>query len=103
MTLSAVQELWSLHPSARSFDLCLGTSGGTDISSEADGGVAAEVFAAVSPTNNQKLAKDVVKVAQTEAAYKYVFFSCPEVPSGDYKPSAVHPDVKIISLELLLA
>ncbi len=103
VTLGAVQELWTLHPSARSFDLCLGTSGGTDISSGADGGIAAEVFAAVSPTNNPKLTKDVAKVSQTEAAHKYVFFSCPGVPNGDYRLSEVHPAVKIVSLELLLA
>lgn len=44
-----------------------------DIVSE-DAGVAAEVFAAVTPTSNRKLSKDIAKLAGTGFAFRYVFY-----------------------------
>lgn len=46
------------------------------------GQLAAEVFASVTPTNNQKLRKDIVKVSKTDAAFKYAFFMCPGFKLG---------------------
>jgi hypothetical protein len=54
----------------------LGTTAGTDVES-ADGRIAAEVFAAVSPSNNGKLQKDISKVNSTAAEHRYVFFYSP--------------------------
>lgn len=51
---------------------------GTDIRSIVPGLVAAEVFAAVSPTNNDKLRKDARKVDETRAEHRFVFFYSPD-------------------------
>ncbi|EHV9720282.1 hypothetical protein K1B37_001001 [Vibrio parahaemolyticus] len=63
------------------FKVNLGTTAGLDIESLC-GLVAAEVFAAVSPTNNRKLAKDIEKVAGSNAKHKFVFMLCPEFKEG---------------------
>lgn len=72
----AVKQLLELHPELAPFTVNLGTSPGSDIES-ACGSLAAEVFAAVNTSNNRKLARDRVKVSQTGARFKYVFFMCP--------------------------
>jgi len=63
------------------FRLNLGTTAGSDIES-LNGMVAAEVFASVTPTNNQKLNKDIKKVISTNAPIKYSFFMCPGYEPG---------------------
>jgi hypothetical protein len=55
----AVRLLFRLHPELAPFTVNLGTAKGSDIESAAQGGLAAEVFAAVRPTNNHTLAKDL--------------------------------------------
>ena len=67
----AVKQLLVLHPALAPFTINLGTSPGSDIES-ACGSLAAEVFAAVNTSNNQKLARDRAKVNQTGAQFKYV-------------------------------
>jgi len=59
--------------------LNLGTEAGTDIESLEPNLVAAETFAAVHPSNNRKLAKDLQKLACEcpDVRAKYVFFSAP--------------------------
>ncbi len=69
------------HPSMAPFTLNLGTVAGPDIESNC-GKLAAEVFASVTPTNNQKLKKDIDKVAATAASIKYSFFMCPGFEPG---------------------
>jgi hypothetical protein len=66
------------HPDALPIRLYLGTAAGCDLESQT-AGVAAEVFAAVRPENNRKLQKDMAKVAAAAAAYRYVFYFCPEI------------------------
>lgn len=66
----AVRLLLCLHPELAPFVVNLGTSPGSDIKS-ACGSLAAEVFAAVNTSNNRKLAKDRIKVSQTNAERKY--------------------------------
>jgi hypothetical protein len=78
----AVKFLLAIHPELAPFTLHLGTSPGSDIESGKDGGLAAEVFAAVNTSNNRKLAKDVAKVDSTSAQHKYVFFMCPGYDEG---------------------
>ena len=63
------------------FRLNLGTAPGSDIESECHS-LAAEVFASVTPTNNQKLKKDINKVLETDAKLKFVFFICPNFELG---------------------
>lgn len=76
VSVRAVEFLFDEHPEASPFRVNLGTAAGSDVES-ADGTVAAEVFAAVTPDNNRKLAKDIEKVRSTQASYQYVFFYSP--------------------------
>jgi hypothetical protein len=78
----ATKLLFELHPELAPFTLNLGTAPGSDIESKKDGGLAAEVFAAVSTRNNRKLEKDVARVSDTVARRKYVFFMCPGYEKG---------------------
>lgn len=74
--------LLQLHPELAPFTVNLGTAGGRDIESNKGGGVAAEVFASVSPKNNQKLKKDLEKLSKSNAKLRYVFFMCPSYSKG---------------------
>jgi hypothetical protein len=78
----AVVTLFELHPHLAPFTLNLGNVGGSDIESHLAGKLACEVFAAVNTSNNQKLNKDLAKVAATGAENKYVFFMCPGFKAG---------------------
>ena len=71
---------------------------GTGTETDADGGIAAEVFAAVKPGNNNKLKKDLKKVSQARANHKYVFFACPGYQPGEQDEDSDYPGVKIVSL-----
>jgi hypothetical protein len=81
-TFKALRILLKKHTDAQGFCLNLGTTSGFDIESLTPGLVAAEVFAAVDPKNNKKLDKDMIKVSQSGAKYKYVFFHAPKVNEG---------------------
>jgi hypothetical protein len=73
----AVEWLMGMHP-GREWELAPGAHGaGHDIVST-DGSVAAEVFAAVSPSNNDKLKKDVAKVSSFAGEHRYVFYRSPQ-------------------------
>lgn len=78
-----------------SLTLNLGTDSGWDIEGVENGGLVAEVFAAVDPRNNRKLEKDIRKVASAKAAFRFVFFMCPGFPS---EPQQSEAGVKVISL-----
>lgn len=77
----ALEILFTEHSDLAPFRLNLGTAPGSDIESEC-GSLTAEVFAAVAPTSNQKLKKDINKVLETEAKLKFVFFICPNFELG---------------------
>lgn len=64
------------------FRLHLGTEPGPDIESVEPGLLAAEVFAAVSITNNNKLNKDIIRVLRYDVQHRYVFFSVPGFEPG---------------------
>lgn len=94
----AAKVLFNEHPGAAPFTLNLGTAAGFDIESKTNGGVAAEVFAAVNTSNNRKLAKDLKKVAKSTAKHKYVFFMCPGYPEGRQKNLEREPGVRVWSV-----
>ena len=77
----ALEILFTEYPELAPFKLNLGTAPGSDIESEC-GRLAAEVFAAVAPTSNQKLKKDINKVLETNAELKFVLFMCPNFELG---------------------
>lgn len=78
--LSAVRHLLDVHSDVSGFVCAPGASAETkfDIMSIEDGLVAAEVFAAVNPTNNQKLLKDQIKLSNAVEKFRYCFFSLPK-------------------------
>jgi len=100
VTYRAVRSLLDRHPEVDEWHLNLGTTAGTDIAS-VDKSVAAEVFAAVTPANNNKLLKDVRRVDATAASHKYVFFHSPGY-SGKQDAKKGHEDVIIIAVDVVL-
>lgn len=94
----AAKVLLSRHPELVPFTLHLGTAPGSDIESQAGGGLAAEVFAAVNTQNNRKLAKDIQKVGATTAGRKYVFFMCPGFEAGRQQRLETLPGVEVWSV-----
>ncbi|MEA2165120.1 MAG: hypothetical protein QOK37_3247 [Thermoanaerobaculia bacterium] len=96
-SFEAVRYLLRHHSKHGPFHLNLGNVKGPDIYSS-DGHVVAEVFAAVKPSNNRKLEKDVKKLSVVSAQYRYVFYSCASERAGEVAPLVDCPDVRIISL-----
>jgi hypothetical protein len=94
----AAKVLLGIHPEFAPFTLNLGTSPGSDIESRKDGGLAAEVFAAVNIQSNRKLAKDVKKVGLTNAEHRYVFFMCPGIKAGRQQLLEGNNGIKIWSV-----
>ncbi len=104
VTYAAVEQLTGLHPAVAGWRINLGARPGTDIES-IDGDsfgvtVAAEVFAAVRPSNNDKLRKDIERVGQTDAANRYVFFHTPEAGLRERAEARSDADVSVVGLEL---
>jgi hypothetical protein len=79
VSLKALPFLFERHPDAGGFRVNLGTASGTDIESLVPSVVAAETFAAVHPSNNRKLSKDLQKLVREcpNARARYVFFAAP--------------------------
>jgi len=92
-----LEVLFTEYSELAPFRLNLGTAPGSDIESEC-GELAAEVFASVTPTNNQKLRKDIDKVLETEARLKFVFFICPNFELGR-QPQLERSDVVVWALK----
>lgn len=82
VSLRAVARLIEMHPEAGGFRLALGTRNGRDIESIMPGLVAAEIFSATHPNSNQKLKKDVARLADDPAPHRYVFFAAPGFKAG---------------------
>jgi hypothetical protein len=99
VTLRAVERLFELHPNASGYRLALGTSSGRDVESVESQLVAAEVFSATRPTSNQKLRKDVARLAPDPAKYRYVFFACPGYAAGRCLDLETHPGVQVHAVE----
>ena len=97
VSLAAAEYLLRSHPDAAPYRLNFGAHSGTDITGSGQA-VVAEVFAAVRPDNNKKLAKDVRRIAAVQATHRYVFFHCPGIPPGDRPGAAAYPTVRIVSL-----
>ncbi len=96
-TFEAAGYLWKKHE-VTSLTFHLGTTAGWDIETADNGGIAAEVFSAVTPQNNSKLRKDVAKVSRAGVKHKYVFYSCPGYTPGIQPTDTRHPDVMIVSV-----
>ena len=97
-SLKAAEYLLQHHTAISPLTLNLGTTSGWDIQGEKNGGVVAEVFAAVNPQNNGKIEKDIAKVAKANALHRYVFFMCPGIGFGPYQESHGHHGIQVVSL-----
>lgn len=84
VAVAAARQLLLLHPDAGGFRLAPGANAclALDIMSEVEGLVGAETFAAVTPSNNGKLAADLCKLALRSEKYRYVFFMSPGYPGN---------------------
>ena len=78
-SFAAASYLLEHFPQCEGLRLAPQFAAGIDISSIVPGLVAAEVFAAVSPTNNHKLKKDAQRVDRAPAEHRFVFFYSPDV------------------------
>jgi len=97
-SFKAARMLFSWHCGLNSLKMNLGTQSGADIESDYNGGISAEVFAAVTPASNDKLKKDIEKVSKSQAAHKYVFFMCPDCDEGHYLKCKAPKGITIWSL-----
>jgi hypothetical protein len=79
VALEAARLLFDLHPEEPGYVIAPGAhmSHPLDIMSITEGKVGAETFAAVDPRNNNKLKKDLMKLATRAESSRYVFFSSP--------------------------
>ncbi len=97
-SFNGVDFLFSRHPKIQRLTLNLGTAAGSDIETPEGGGIAAEVFAAVTPRNNGKLTKDIKKVLSVKAKHRYVLFMSPECDAGPYQGASNAAGVIVWSL-----
>ncbi|NKX47763.1 hypothetical protein HGG67_05925 [Rhodobacteraceae bacterium R_SAG8] len=79
VALEAARLLFDLHPEETGYVIAPGAymSHPLDIMSITEGQIGAETFAAVDPRNNNKLKKDLTKLATRADRHRYVFFSSP--------------------------
>lgn len=84
VALAATRQLLRLHPEAGGYRLAPGAHMALqlDIMSEKAGLVGAETFAAVDPSNNKKLAKDLRKMATRQEEHRYIFLMSPLYPGS---------------------
>jgi hypothetical protein len=100
VSLRAVERLIEMHPEANGFRLALATSSGRDIESVEPDLVAAELFSATHPGSNQKLRKDIARLASDPARYRYVFFAAPKYATGRQTRLETAPGVEVHCVEL---
>ena len=62
--------------------------------------VGAETFAATSPLSNNKLKKDLDKLAGRPETHRYVFFASPQYPTLEEQPALEKFGVSVWSIEL---
>jgi hypothetical protein len=100
--LAAARQLFELHPEAGGFRLAPGAHAAIplDIMSESDGLVGAETFAAVDPRNNNKLEKDLGKLASRPEKHRYVFFLSPLFPGARRLPQFERCGVQVWSVDI---
>jgi hypothetical protein len=103
VALAAAKVLLALHPEAGGLEVAPGAhmARPLDVMSVKPNVVGAETFAAVHPKNNNKLKKDVRKLAaHTEVAHRYVFFTSPNAPTTGPVAQYAEPDVEVWSIAL---
>lgn len=102
VAFAAVRKLLVLHPEAGGFHIAPGAHAAQalDVMSVQEGLVGAETFAAVDPTNNQKLKADLVKLAQRPALHRYVFFKSPRYPGNQRLIALEQSGIEVWSVDV---
>lgn len=77
-SLAAAERLLDWFEVPGGLRLNLAETAGWDIKSIDDNLIRAEVFAAVRPSNDSKLSKDIDKMSQSNACNRFVFYYCHE-------------------------
>jgi hypothetical protein len=100
--LAAAKQVFALHPGAGALLLAPGADFAQplDVMSELEGMIGAEVFAAVRPRNNDKLAKDLAKLANRAEQYRYVFFASPDHAVTQRQPQFERYGVQVWSVRV---
>ena len=95
-------ELLSRHVEANGFRIAPGAHAAQplDVMSANEGLVGAEVFAAVDPRNNRKLAKELAKLDGRHETYRYVFFASPLFPGTSRRPQLERSSVQVWSVDV---
>ncbi len=90
--------LFRKHTRITGLTLNLGNISGWDIETHEDDGIVAEVFAAVTPANNQKLREDIKKVRAATQKHRYVLFMSPGHREGAVAHQLAGEEVIVWSL-----
>ena len=98
-SLAVAQRLMDRFPYCGGLRLNPATASGRDVESIVPNLAAAEVFAAVRPSNNSKLSEDIDKLSQSKADNRFVFFYSPfGEPSGRCVDKAKDANITICRL-----
>lgn len=102
VAIAAAKQLMLLHPEAGGYLLAPGAHAKTplDVMSIVPGLVGAETFAAVKPSNNRKLAKDLAKLQSRPERFRYIFFMSPSYPSTSRVPKLEKFGIEVWSVTL---
>lgn len=102
VSFHAARFLFSKHGDelSRGLRVNLGTSAGTDVESIEVGIIGAEVFAAVRPSNNNKLQKDIERMIGHHAKHKYVCYYSPNQCGEDVKEMQAVEGVKVMFINI---
>lgn len=102
VALKAAKLLFDFHPEVSGFVVAPGAhkSHDLDIMSEEEQFIGCETFAAVHPSNNQKLKKDMDKLASRTDRYRYVFFSSPQYDATERRVEMERDGIQVWSIAL---
>lgn len=102
VALEAARHLLERHPEAGGFYLAPGAhmAKPLDIMSIKEGLVGAEIFAAVDPRNNRKLAKDLDKLATCNEQFRYIFFASPLYPGHARRQHLERDGIEVWSVDV---
>jgi hypothetical protein len=105
VALEAARLLFELHPEEPGYVIAPGAymSHPLDIMSITEGQIGAETFAAVDPRNNNKLNKDLAKLAMRTDRHRYVFFSSPLYPATKRRVELEVDEVQIWTIATTLS
>jgi hypothetical protein len=102
VALCAARHLLEMHPDVGGYLLAPGAHAAIDldIMSAEPGLVGAETFAAVTPANNNKLKKDLLKLSARAERHRYIFFMSPGFPGFKRLPQFEQGGIQVWSVDI---